>query len=387
MKWLIEETALESLLPVLRSQTSNVRDLMELRAKFAEAVDGSAPAFDRKGDTAIIPVVGPLMPERNPIMDMFGMAHTSYAEINKAFAAADADDSVNSITLDINSPGGTVSGLFETVDLIKDSSKPVLASADLAASAAYAIAAASDRIEAKSRASTFGSIGVAASVPIDDSVVTVTSTNAPNKRPDVTTEEGKATIVAQLDEIEKLFVGSIAEGRSVSDSQVYENFGKGSTFLAGESLSRGMIDGIRSANSGGAGANSQAANVAAKGNETMDLETFKAEHPAVYEAAVKLGVDKERERVGAHMTAAASSGATKLALDAIEAGEEFTQKHMAEHMSAGFALRDQAKRASDEETVSEAASAPKQQDLTSETEAFDREFEAEFSKETEGLEG
>ena len=384
MKWLIEETALDLVLPILRSQAHNVSDLVEARASVQSQPE--AGSFEQRGDVAVIPVVGPLMPQRNRLMDMFGMPHTSYAEINQAFAAADSDPSVNSITLDINSPGGTVSGLFETVDLINNSSKPVLASADLAASAAYAIAAASDRIEAKGRASTFGSIGVAVSMPVDDSSVTITSSNAPNKRPDVKTEEGKAMVVAQLDEVEKLFVTSIAEGRSVSDSQVYNNFGKGRTFLADESLSRGMIDAIQTANTGGAGANSQATNEVAKDNKTMDLETLKAEHPSVYKEAVALGETKERSRVGAHLKAAKSSGAMKLAHDSIESGADFNQELMAEHMAAGFALRDQAKLASDEEIVAEAADSAKKVDPSNEASEFDRQFEAQLKELSSGLE-
>ena len=58
----------------------------------------------------------------------------------------------------------------------------------------------------------------------------------------------------------------------------------------------------------------------------MDLSTLKAEHPDVYQAAVKVGVDQERDRVRAHLIGAKMSGepsgGMKIACDAIESGAE-----------------------------------------------------------------
>ena len=48
----------------------------------------------------------------------------------------------------------------------------------------------------------------------------------------------------ELDAMHKIFVDSIAEGRSVTTEKVNAEFGQGGTLLAGEALKRGMIDAV-----------------------------------------------------------------------------------------------------------------------------------------------
>jgi signal peptide peptidase SppA len=68
---------------------------------------------------------------------------TSTQQISAALAEANADDSVAQILLDIDSPGGSVSGVQELAAEISASKKPVTAYANsLAASAAYWIGSA-----------------------------------------------------------------------------------------------------------------------------------------------------------------------------------------------------------------------------------------------------
>jgi ClpP class serine protease len=154
----------------------------------------------------------------------------------------------------IDSPGGQVDGLFETIaaiDAFKATGKPLKVRASNAQSAAYALAAAAGRIEATSPASSFGSIGVAAAFVVSDKVVSVTSTDAPNKRPDVATDAGRAIVREQLDAIHELFVGAIAKGRGTTAAAVNKEFGRGATVLAGEARRRGMIDAIKPASTSG----------------------------------------------------------------------------------------------------------------------------------------
>lgn len=65
-----------------------------------------------------------------------------------------------------------------------------------------------------------------------------------------------------------------------------------------------------------------------KNNRKMTLDQLKNEHPEVYAAAVKLGVDQENDRVGAWM---AFQDADPAAVKAgIDGGQRITQKEMAE---------------------------------------------------------
>jgi ClpP class serine protease len=65
---------------------------------------------------AIIPIHG-ILTKRSGIFDgMLGM--TSYDEIQQQISAALLDDAVQTILLDIDSPGGETSGLFDLADFI-----------------------------------------------------------------------------------------------------------------------------------------------------------------------------------------------------------------------------------------------------------------------------
>ncbi len=87
---------------------------------------------------------------------------SSYEGIAKALDGAMSDSSVSAVLFDVNSPGGSTNGCFELTDKIYGyrGRKPMWAAAnDLAASAAYSIASAADRIYV-TRTGAVGSIGV-----------------------------------------------------------------------------------------------------------------------------------------------------------------------------------------------------------------------------------
>jgi signal peptide peptidase SppA len=113
---------------------------------------------------AIVPVLGPLVARADWLTSLLGA--TEYGAIADAVSAAADDPAVRGILLEVDSPGGEVGGLFDTVDTIgaikRRSAKPLWAAASEAAlSAAYAIASTSDRIYI-SRTGEVGSVGVVA---------------------------------------------------------------------------------------------------------------------------------------------------------------------------------------------------------------------------------
>jgi len=118
---------------------------------------------------AVIPVVGTLVRRAMGIEAASGLM--SYGEIEARLDAALADPQVAGILLDLDSPGGEASGVFELAERIRAVSriKPVWAHAnDAAYSAAYAIAAACQRLTLSQTAGV-GSIGVIA-LHVDQSV-------------------------------------------------------------------------------------------------------------------------------------------------------------------------------------------------------------------------
>jgi ClpP class serine protease len=213
------------------------------------------------GDTARISMTGPLTQAGPSLWDkLLGFGGTSYRSITGALARAEADPAVKQIVLAVNSPGGDVSGVDQVWQAIKGGSKPCTAeNRGMIASAAYWIASAAVKIKATSPSDEQGSIGIAIAA-IDDSEylqnlgikrVTITSKNAPNKRPDVSTKEGRSILQDRCDALERCFISRICEGRGIKTEHVEENFGRGGLMIAKDpdpanpdALSVRMIDDV-----------------------------------------------------------------------------------------------------------------------------------------------
>lgn len=311
----------------------------------AEARDGQTlpRGLTIAGSTAEIRVDGVLTKRPDFFAMFFGGGNTTYTGIRNALAVAATDPNVKTIVLGIDSPGGSVDGLFETLDAIaavRASGKTIRVRAENAQSAAYGIAAVAGTIEAVSRAATFGSIGTAVSFFVDPDVVTLTNTDSPNKRPDVTTDAGKAVVVEYLDQINDEFVRAIARGRDVEASTVTRDYGRGASFTAPNAQRLGMIDKIqttplRAVNSKGK---------AMAGRNDDDSTDTAGAIAAASEAAVARGVNQERDRVLAHVTFGESCGDMTIALEAIRSGAGMTQELTARYLSAGMNRTDRGKR-------------------------------------------
>jgi ClpP class serine protease len=282
------------------------------------------------GREAIIPVEGVLTERPDWFAAYFGGGNTTYPDIKQAIAEANGSPEIDSITMAFGySPGGSVTGLFSAMDAIRDSEKPVTATVKGGAmSGAFGLASQAGRIVAADRGTQFGSVGVAMDTWVyDGSIkeVSIASTEAPKKRPDLLTDEGKAVVREELDAIHDVFVGSIADGRGTTTKKVNANFGQGAMVLAEQALKAGMIDSIGSAPQ-------QSAPEAAE--RSMDLQKLKTEYPAVYDAAVAVGRDTERDRVCAHLKMGAESGDMETAVTAITDGSEMTMTLTATYLSA-----------------------------------------------------
>ena len=267
---------------------------------------------------ARIPIVGELTPHAST--DACGAytadALTEYGFIIAASEAADLDESVKSIDYYIDSPGGYYSGLMSAVNAMRSVTKPTRSIVGgMAASAAYWLASQTDEIFAISEGARIGSIGVAVeeydnTEQLKTAGITrriYSSTDAPLKRPDTTTEDGQAVVQDSLDDLHGVFAKQVSEGRGVSLEDVSKDFGRGGMLIAADALRVGMIDRIETVESRRKETISDVIkieNTAAKAEENkkevkmdLDLNTLKTEHSALFAEAVKIGVDEERARV------------------------------------------------------------------------------------------
>jgi len=358
--WLLENSVRRA---IEQAQTAGITPTFEQQQSFEASHitafndDGGSRLLTLAGNSAEISIKGVLTKSPSFLAMIFGGGNTTYPEIITALAEADQDDNVTNATLKIDSPGGNFEGLFDTLEAINKFSKPIAAViSNVCASAAYAIASQADSITATNHAVLVGSIGVAADIQIDESTVTITSTDAPHKRPDVKTEEGVAVIREQLDAMHDIFVDAISAGRGVTTKEINTMFGLGATVLANEALRRGMIDAVAKPSLSTV---NRIKTTAESGNitedESMDMKTLKASHPDLFSAAVAEGVTGERDRVIAHLTMGESSGAMETAIGAIKAGDVMTATLQATYMSAGMARTDVGNRGNDDDDAGNAA--------------------------------
>lgn len=173
--------------------------------------------------------------------------------LRRSLMNADRDKSVSGIMLSIDSPGGEATGIPALAQTIRDLKKPVVAYVDgLAASAAYWIASQADEIVA-SPMSEVGNIGCYAVINDTsemyrkDGVKVNVVRSGPYKgvgvRGSEVTEDHLSDIQRQVDTIHAAFVGSVREGRAMSENRA-NDLSDGRIFFSEEAKGHNLIDRI-----------------------------------------------------------------------------------------------------------------------------------------------
>ena len=220
--------------------------MAEAIAEMGSPMPGVPGAAFRDG-VASLPLFGPIFPRANFMTEMSGA--TSLANMAAKFRKLEADNAVAKILLVSDSPGGLITDVRAFGQLVANSNKPVTVFASgLCCSAAYHICSQAKEVIADPFA-LIGSLGVMMSGSVQEKPdnagrrsVDVTSTNAPDKRLDLATEEGREKVRAMIDGIEEVFIKDVASGRGVSVSTVKQDFGRGGTMSARQAKEAGMID-------------------------------------------------------------------------------------------------------------------------------------------------
>lgn len=244
--WAIEPAMLQTILTIANGEGPGPEAVAE---RIGKKLDNTRTVTMRDG-VAIIPVVGPIMRYGSFLTEVSGA--TSISALALDLRAAVDDPDVKAILLDVNSPGGEVTGVSEFAAQVRAARarKPIGAYIGGAgASAAYWIASAADTIIANDTARV-GSIGVVMAVPnpAADSAadIEIVSSNAPAKRPDVATDAGRAEIQRTVDALEQVFVQAVAEHRGVKTAKVVSDFGRGGVHVGEAAKAAGMVDAIGS---------------------------------------------------------------------------------------------------------------------------------------------
>lgn len=236
---------------ILARADQEERSFQAIAKEWGEHVDGAWDGNIHNG-VAVIPVSGVLMRQ----LSFFGLlsGSSAYELLVKDIHTALKNPKVKAIILDIDSPGGEVTGVAELAGAIRKMSaeKPIVAyGTGTIASAAYWIASACQRVVISSTSSV-GSIGCMATI-LDYSTAIeragvkeyrFISSQSPLKNAEPGTDEGNAAIQSDVDAIASIFIQDVANFRQVSVERVASDFGKGGCFVGQAAVDAGLADAV-----------------------------------------------------------------------------------------------------------------------------------------------
>lgn len=216
-----------------------------VEAELGRPLDNTGDRVSRRNNgVAVISVVGPIFRYANIFTKISG--GTSIQLLARDLKACLDDPTVRAIVLDLNSPGGEVAGTHELAEMLSAARgrKPIAAYAGgTCASAAYWLAAATGRVVADATA-IVGSIGVVCGVANPDAEeaaeIEIVSSQSPNKRPDVRTDDGRAQIQATVDALADVFVEDVARYRGISREDVLAS--AGGVFIGAAAITARLVD-------------------------------------------------------------------------------------------------------------------------------------------------
>lgn len=247
---LIARAKLDVILAVLGSRVG----LPEAMAAVPVPAPRTASPESGPPGIAVIPIHGTLVRRTGGMDALSGL--TSYETIGAALDAALADSRVLGILLDVDSPGGEASGVFDLADRIAAvrSEKPVWAAVSGEGfSAAYALASAASRV-ILTRTAGVGSIGVIA-LHVDQSVKDAadgyryTAIYAGERKNDFSPHEplsgdARNTIQTEVNRLHDLFVDTVARHRGLEPEAVRGT--QAQLFFGDDAVKAGLADAVGS---------------------------------------------------------------------------------------------------------------------------------------------
>lgn len=215
-----------------------------------EEDDTSGGGFTVTDDgVAIIDISGTLVSKSSGMNALSGL--TSYQDLRSSLQTALDDPAVCGIVLAIDSPGGEVAGLFDLADWLYSArgSKPIVASVDCAASAAYLLASCADEVYV-SRAATTGSIGIIclhldrsaadAQNGLKYSAIYAGARKNDGNPHEPLNDDARTALQARVDQMNDLFVTDVARNRGLAPAAVLKM--DAGVFLGTAGIEAGLAD-------------------------------------------------------------------------------------------------------------------------------------------------
>jgi len=290
-RWAIQEDALARIVTIAHGLNESPESVA---AKLGRPLDNTR-AVTRRGATAIVPVTGPVLRYANLFTEISGA--TSIQSLATDFQAAVEDPNIQSIILEIDSPGGQVAGVSEFAAQVRAATdiKPVIAYvSDLGASAAYWIASAASEVVARDTAR-LGSIGVVlrTTAGSDPKELKFISSQSPRKHAAPDSVTGQELLQAEVDTLAQVFIDAVAGYRGVSPETVMSDFGKGGVLVGQDAVNAGLADRLGSLESLVAQLNSGTVSTHYRGNsmakDAITRDVLATENPDLLAALIEEG--------------------------------------------------------------------------------------------------
>jgi ClpP class serine protease len=260
--WLMEAAALETILAIAAREPIDPATLAQWKDHAAPSRDAlsARPAADLPGTraakirdgVAILQVGGPIFRYANMFTEMSGA--TALSTLSQDLTVALTDTRVRAIMLEIDSPGGEVTGMAEAAAAIRGAAaqKPLCAFVEgQACSAAYQLAAAASEIVVAPTA-VVGCLGVVTAftdrTAADEKAgirrYEIVSTQTPGKRPNPATDTGRAAWQALADRLADEFLGDVAASRGMTVAALLAATNDGGLVVGADAVAAGLADRI-----------------------------------------------------------------------------------------------------------------------------------------------
>lgn len=324
--WAIEPAKLLELQAIYATHMRGDKiDIAAVEKKLGRPLDNQPKGYTVVDGVAVLALDGVIAKRMNMFSQISGGVSTEMAA--RDLQAAMEDQSVHSIILSIDSPGGTVDGTQALADAVRASTKPIVSLASgCMCSAAYWIGSAANAIYIADSTTMVGSIGVVSGhkdVSKQEAMQGVKTTEISAGKfkriasaYEPLTAEGRSSIQAEVDYLYGLFVDAVATHRGVAADAVLKNMADGRIFIGQQAIDAGLVDGVSTlgqlvqqlnAKRTGASLSAQPrAGVARKPNPTptqpgahamLTAEQVAAEHPEAAAALIAQGASAERARI------------------------------------------------------------------------------------------
>jgi capsid assembly protease len=228
-------------------------DIEAIEARLGRPLANEQQDYEvREGGVAVLPISGVISAKANMFTRVSGGASAQL--LQQQVESMRQDPSVRAVVLDMDSPGGNVLGipaLAESIRALAAEKPTVTCCTGTMASAGYWLGSAANAVYISGLTDYVGSIGVVASHSYDPKAAAKQTTeitagkykrmgseNAP------LSAEGKAYIQAQVDEIYRVFVDTVAQNRKVSAEQVLAHMADGRIFIGQQAIDAGLVDGV-----------------------------------------------------------------------------------------------------------------------------------------------